>query len=100
MQLTWSGVIYNLINIEKNNSSAQKSKSFKSFQKYYLDTYKHKRKEVEPTEIYKAPITYNHNIGFHNFDEGRNLNDVHKPIRKCEETRFSEFMIRTGKQFL
>lgn len=86
--------------LENHSKCASESKAYKSFQNYYEDTYKHKRKDVDPTEVYKAPITYNHNIGFHKFEEGRNLNDVHRPIRKCDETKFSEFMIKTGKQFL
>jgi len=62
--------------------------------------YKHKRKNAEPKEIFKTPITYGQNYGFKNFEEGRNLNDVHRPIIKCPETKFSEFMIKTGKNFL
>jgi hypothetical protein len=87
-------------NLGNHSASACKSKAYKSFQKYYDDSYKHKRKEAEPTEVFKAPITYNHNIGFHKFEEGRKLNDVHRPIVKCDETKFSECMIKTGKQFL
>jgi len=86
--------------LENHKRCAEKCKTFKSFQKYYLDTYKHKRKDIDPTEVFKSPITYNQNIGFYKFESGRNLNDVHKPIRKCEETKFSEFMIRTGNQFI
>lgn len=85
---------------ENHRTNAQKSKSYRSFQKYYDDTYKHKRKEVQPSEVFKAPVTYNHNIGFQKFQEGRDLNDVHRPIWKCNETKFAEFMIKTGKQFL
>lgn len=62
--------------------------------------YKHKRKDSEHTKVFKNPITYGQNYGFKKFEEGRNLNDIHRPIRKCEETKFSEFMIKTGKNFL
>ena len=62
--------------------------------------YKHKRKNATPNEIFKSPITYGQEYGSKNFEEGRNLNNIHRPIRKCPETKFSEFMIKTGKNFL
>lgn len=92
--------IFLFLNIENHNGKSEKSIIYKSFQKYYDDTYKHKRKEAEPNEVFKAPVTYNHNIGFYKFEEGRDLNDVQRPIKKCNETKFAEFMIKTGKQFL
>ena len=62
--------------------------------------YKHKRKNAEPTEIFKNPISYGMNYGFRKFEEGRNLNDVYRPIVKCPETKYAEEIIRTGKNFL
>lgn len=89
-----------LFYLENNNQQSEKARNFKSYNNYYTDTFKHKRKEAEPYGAYKAPVTYNQHIGFYKFEEGRNLNDVHRPIVKCPETKFSEFMIRSGKQFL
>ena len=58
--------IFNVINLDNHTANASKSKGYKSFQKYYDDKNKHKRKDVQPIEVFKAPITFNHNIGFTN----------------------------------
>ena len=61
--------------------------------------YKHRRKEAAPTEVFKLPVTYGQNYGFHKFQQ-RNLNEIKYPKIKCEETKYAESMIMTGKQFM
>lgn len=75
------------------------SKKYTSFKKYYDDTYKHKRKEVGPSEVFKSPVTYGQNYGFFKFQD-RDLNHIKYPKKKCEETKYAESIIMTGKQFM
>jgi hypothetical protein len=81
------------------NKTAEKSIKYNSFKQYYDDTYKHRRKEVCPTEIYKTPVTFGQTYGFQKFTE-RDLNDVKHPIIKCDETKYAEIIAMTGKHIL
>lgn len=81
------------------NEYNQKSRNYTSFKQYYDDTYKHRRKEIAPNQIFKSPITYNQNYGFYNF-QVKELNELKYPKRKCEETKYAEAIIMTGKEFM
>ena len=82
------------------NEVAKKSKKFDSYQKYYDETYKHKRKEANPYDSFKLPVTYGQQYGFYKFKE-RDLNDDPKfPIIKCEETKYGDAIIQAGKNFM
>jgi hypothetical protein len=80
-------------------NQSDSSKKYYSFQQYYDDKFKHKRKETSPNETFKSPVTFGHGYGFYKFSE-RNLNDVGYPRKKCEETKYAENIILTGNKFM
>jgi hypothetical protein len=81
------------------NETADQSRKYTSFKKYYYDTYKHIRKEANPNDVYKTPVTYGQTYGFKISSE-RNLNDVRYPIIKCEETKYGEVVAKIGKHIM
>jgi hypothetical protein len=98
--LTWEDILQTLYIIRSElQSQSQSSIKYKSFKQYYDDTYKHKRKETAPNQIFKNPVTYGQIYGFHKFIE-RDLNYTRFPRKKCEETKYSESIVRTGKNFM
>jgi hypothetical protein len=98
--LIWEEIDSTLTLIRENlQSTNNKSTKYGSFNKYYDDTYKHVRKETSPSEVFKMPVTYNQEFGFYKFME-KNLNEVRYPKKKCEETKYAESIIMTGKQFM
>lgn len=80
-------------------ASAETTKKYSSFKQYYDDTYKHKRKNVAPNETFKSPVIYSQSYGFYNFKE-KDLNYIKFPKRKCEETKYQESIIMSGKEFM
>jgi hypothetical protein len=98
--LNWSE-IENTLNIIRENvvTAAETTKKYTSFKKYYDDTYKHRRKDVDPNQTFKSPVVYNQIYGFYNFKE-RDLNDIKFPKKKCEETKYQESIIMSGKEFM
>lgn len=91
--LTWEE-IHTALNAIRDalNEQAKKSVTYTSFQKYYDDTYKHIRKEVEPNDVFKSPSTSGQNFGFYKF-QLHNLNNIHHPKVKCDETKYAESLI-------
>lgn len=81
------------------NLKAEASKTYTSFEKYQYERFKHVRKEGYPSDAYKLPVSAGYEYGFHGFKE-RNLNKERFPINKCEETKFAEEIIKTGKHFM
>ena len=91
--LTWEEIRTALNAIrDALNEQAKKSVTYTSFQKYYDDTYKHIRKEVEPNDVFKSPSTSGQNFGFYKF-QLHNLNNIHHPKVKCDETKYAESLI-------
>lgn len=98
--LSWENIINTLSLIKSDlDSKAEKSKKYNSYQEYYYERYKHIRKEGSPNDLFKQPVSYGQEYGFHKFKE-RNLNYTHLPKKKCEETKFAEAIILTGKHFM
>lgn len=94
--LTWPEITEILNAIRNNlNEIASKSTKYQSFQKYYDDTYKHIRKDVNPNTIYKSPNTYGQNYGFYHF-ETHDLNNIHFPKRQCDETKYADCLVRSN----
>lgn len=91
--LTWEE-IHTALNAIRDalNEQAKKSVTYTSFQKYYDDTYKHIRKAVEPNDVFKSPSTSGQNFGFYKF-QLHNLNNIHHPKVKCDETKYAESLI-------
>jgi hypothetical protein len=61
--------------------------------------FKHRRNEVSPNETFKMPVTFGQNYGFNKFLE-RDLNYDRYPKKNCEETKYAESIVRTGKQYM
>jgi hypothetical protein len=87
-----------LLNLIKENmkNKSMKSVKYTSYQHYHDDIFKHKRKESNPDVSYKNPVTYSQNYGFYKFS-GRNINKCDFPKRKCEETKYAENLLLTGR---
>ncbi len=77
---------------------SQKSVTYTSFQKYYDDMYKHKRKQINPNDTFKLPVTYSQSYGFYKFTD-RDLNESKYPKKKCEETKYAESIIMSRQTF-
>lgn len=96
-ELKWNEISSILSLIKENiKSKSIKSVKYTSYQKFHDDTFKHRRKEFNPDESFKNPITYSQNYGFYKFS-GRNINKVAFPKRKCEETKYAENLLMTGR---
>lgn len=76
-----------------------KSKRYDSYGKYCYERYKHIRRDDQPNSIFKMPVSSGQQYGFYKFEE-RNLNNVHLPKVKCEETKYAEKIVQTGKHFM
>ena len=48
-----------------------------------------------PNIVFKSPVTKGMTYGFYDF-KSQNLNDIHKPIIKCEETKYADSQVRAG----
>lgn len=92
------GMLYYLI-LEFLNNKAKTSVKFKSYQHYYDERYKHIRKDVQPNETFKQPVSSGQVYGFYKFYE-RNLNNVSYPKNKCEETKYADAIVKSGKEFM
>ena len=79
--------------------SSTLSTKFNSYQKYYDERYKHIRNDHKPSDTFKLPVSSGQAYGFFNFKE-RNLNNVRYPKKKCEETKYAEAIVLSGKQFM
>mmetsp|Transcript_9605 Transcript_9605/g.9909 ORF Transcript_9605/g.9909 Transcript_9605/m.9909 type:complete len:190 (+) Transcript_9605:6-575(+) len=81
------------------NKEASISTKFNSYRKYYVERFKHIRNDHNPNETFKLPVSLGQTYGFCKFKE-RNLNNVRYPKVKCDETKYAEEIIKTGKQFM
>lgn len=91
--MTWEEIRKTLHEIRNHlNEVAKKSVKYASFQHYYYSTYKHVRKETNPNVVFKSPVTSGQNFGFYKF-EHHDLNNIHYPKRKCDETKYAESLI-------
>ena len=77
------------------NETAKKSCNYKSYGVYTFDRTKHRTAGGDPNIVFKSPVTKGMTYGFYNF-KSQNLNDVHKPIVKCPETKYAESQVRAG----
>ena len=77
------------------NETAKKSVNYKSYGAYTFDCTKHRCAGGDPNIVFKSPVTKGMTYGFYNF-KSQNLNDVHKPIIKCPETKYAESQVSQG----
>lgn len=93
--MTWDEIKDTLHAIRDHlNETAKQSVKYDSFKQYYYDTYKHIRKGTEPNVVFKSPSTAGQNYGFYKF-QIHDLNNIHYPKRKCEETKYAECLVMT-----
>jgi hypothetical protein len=78
--------------------SSKKSTYYTSYQKYYDDTFKHRRKPANPNDTFKLPVSTGQNWGFNRFLE-RDLNYQKYPKIKCDETKYAESIIMSRQTF-
>jgi len=74
------------------NETAKKSVNYKSYGAYTFDRCKHRCIGGDPNVVFKSPVTKGMSYGFFNF-KTQNLNDIHKPIIKCPETKYAESQV-------
>ena len=77
------------------NETAKKSVNYKSYGAYTFDCTKHRCAGGDPNIVFKSPVTKGMTYGFYNF-KSQNLNDIHKPIIKCPETKYAESQVMQG----
>ena len=77
------------------NETAKKSVNYKSYGAYTFDCTKHRCAGGDPNIVFKSPVTKGMTYGFYNF-KSQNLNDIHKPIIKCPETKYAESQVKQG----
>ena len=86
---------------EKMNNKAKKGQEYTSNQQMREDRFKHKRMDGDVTGKYKLPMTSAQRNGFYNNDQQQK--DIAKmttyPVRKCQETKYADEMVRTGFLF-
>ena len=77
------------------NEAASKSVNYSSYGAYCFDCCKHRTPERNLNEVFKSPATKGMTYGFYKF-QNTNLNNIHRPICKCAETKYAESTIRNG----
>ena len=75
------------------NETAKKSVNYKSYGAYTFDCCKHRCAGDDPNVVFKSPVTKGMTYGFYNF-KNQNLNDIHRPIIKCDETKYADSQVR------
>ena len=77
------------------NETAKKAVNYKSYDAFTFDCCKHRTAGGDPNIVFKSPVTKGMTYGFYNFKE-QNLNDVHRPIVKCPETKYADYQVKQG----
>lgn len=101
-RVTWEEFKTVLENIKHEmHIKAGNAREYDSYEKMRADRYKHIRMRKDLQDKYKQPMTSSQSYGFLNKDEQqREISKmVSFPIRKCQETKFGEEMIKTGFLF-
>ena len=80
------------------NETAKKSVNYKSYGAYTFDRTKHRCAGGDPNIVFKSPVTKGMTYGFYDF-KTQNLNDIHKPIVKCPETKYAESQVMQGGRY-
>lgn len=95
-ELSFEELVSILKEIRDNlNEKAKKSVNYSSYGAYTFDCYHHRSAASRPNTVFKSPATKGMSYGFYDF-KNINLNNVHRPIRKCPETLYAESQVRLG----
>ena len=83
---------------QKTNEKAAAGREYTSNLQMREDRFKHKRMNVDVTDKVKLPMTSAQKTGFYTKDEQQK--EIAKmtsyPVRKCQETKYADEMVRTG----
>ena len=85
----------------KMNEKASAGREYTSAQQMRDDRFKHKRMQGEVQNKFKLPMTANQRTGFFvNDQQQRQIAEGPRhPVRKCQETKYADEMVRTGFLF-
>ena len=83
------------------NNRAKKAKNYTSYGNYTFDYYHHRTAASDPNTVFRSPATKGMNYGFYDFDnmDNKEVNNVHRPLVKCPETRYAESLIKLKHKF-
>ena len=101
-ELTWEELLITLNKVrEFLNDRAKKAKNYTSYGNYTFDHYHHRTAASDPNTVFRSPATKGMNYGFYDFDnmENKEVNNVHRPLVKCPETRYAESLIKLKHKF-
>ena len=101
-ELSWEELLETLYKVrEFLNERAKKAKNYTSYGNYCFDYYHHRTAASDPNTVFRSPPTKGMNYGFYDFDniDNSKVNNVHKPLIKCPETRYAESLIKLKHKF-
>ena len=83
------------------NDRAKKAKNYTSYGNYTFDYYHHRTAASDPNTVFRSPATKGMNYGFYEFDtmDNKEVNNIHRPLVKCPETRYAESLIKLKHKF-
>ena len=96
-ELSWEELLNTLNRVRKFlNEKAKKANNYTSYGDYSLDYYHHRTAASDPNTVFRSPATQGMNYGFYDFDnmDNKQVNNVHRPLKKCNETRYAESLIK------
>ena len=101
-ELSWEELLDTLNKVRTFlNDRAKKAKNYTSYGNYTFDYYHHGTAASDPNTVFRSPATKGMNYGFYEFDNMNNkeVNNVHRPLVKCPETRYAESLIKLKHKF-
>ena len=86
---------------EETQEKAKQASEYTSLAQMRDDRFKNRRMQKDVTDKYKLPMTAAQTHGFYvNDEQQKEITKCEKhPIRKCEETKYADEMVRTGFLF-
>ena len=101
-ELSWEELLDTLNKVRTFlNDRAKKAKNYTSYGNYTFDYYHHRTAASDPNTVFRSPATKGMNYGFYEFDtmDNKEVNNVHRPLVKCPETRYAESLIKLKHKF-
>ena len=101
-ELSWEELLDTLNKVRTFlNDRAKKAKNYTSYGNYTFDYYHHRTAASDPNTVFRSPATKGMNYGFYDFDnmDNKEVNNVHRPLVKCPETRYAESLIKLKHKF-
>lgn len=98
-RVTWEEFVSTLESIKAEmNSKSSNAREYTSYAKMQQDRFKNIRMRTDLQDKYKMPMTSSQTYGFlHKDEQQKEIGKmVSFPIRKCQETKFVDDMLKTG----